>query len=204
MTEEQFSNEAISARLKRLADDAEGETVTLDWVLTQLDDRAFGLFLLVLALPCCLPFLYGLPQIVAFPMLFIAVQFMMGRSSPWLPERLGNREVSKAGLQKLAERAEPWLKRVEAISRPRLSALTHPPFERFVAVMLVIFCATILFPFPLTNSVPAFAVALVSFGLLQRDGVLVILGGIIGTVWIGLLLYAGAALSVLIRGWLGI
>lgn len=201
---DQATPEAISERLTRLADEAETDTVSLNWVLEQLDDRAFGLFLLVLALPCCLPFLYGLPQIVALPMLFIAVQYMIGRPTPWLPDRLGKREVSKDGLQRLANRAGPWLRRIEAISRPRLGALTAPPLERVVAVMLVIFCATILFPFPLTNSVPAFAVAVVAFGLLQRDGILVILGGIIGVIWIGLLLYAGATLGTLVRGWLGI
>jgi len=194
----------ISRRLFKLAEDAEGEAVTLDWILAQLHERAFGLFLLVLALPCCIPFLYGIPQIVALPLMFVSAQILMGRTSPWLPERLGAREESKAGLQNLAERARPWLERVEALSRPRLAALTHPPIDRLVGVALVLFSASILVPLPGTNTVPGFAVVLVSMGLLQRDGILVLLGSLLGTVWIATLIFAGATLASLVKGWLGL
>ena len=59
MDESSFENLPISRRLTQLAEDAESETVTLDWIMTQLHERAFGLFLLILALPCCIPFLMG-------------------------------------------------------------------------------------------------------------------------------------------------
>jgi hypothetical protein len=52
--------------------------------------------------------------------------------------------------------------------------------------------------------VPGIAVVIVAMGLLQRDGVLVILGGLLGTAWIASLVFAGASLVSLIRAWLGI
>lgn len=195
---------AISARLEQLAEDAPTETVTLAWVLDDLHERAFGLFLLFLALPCCIPFLYGVPQIVALPMMFIAVQVLIGRRSPWLPEKLGARTISKESLAGLAGRAGPWLRRIEALSRPRLTALTRFPADRVVGLALVLFSASILVPLPGTNTVPGFAVVIVSMGLLQRDGALVILGSIIGTLWIGTLIFAGASLASLIKAWLGL
>ncbi len=194
----------ISRRLFQLAEDAEGDTVTLDWILRQLHERAFGLFLLILALPCCIPFLYGIPQIVALPLMFVSAQILMGRTSPWLPERLGLRDVSKTGLQSLAERAKPWLERIEALSRPRLGVLTRPPVDRLVGIALVLFSASILVPLPGTNTVPGFAVVIVSMGLLQRDGILVLAGSVIGTVWIATLIIAGATLASLIKGMLGL
>ena len=45
---------------------------------------------------------------------------------------------------------------------------------------------------------------IVAMGLLQRDGILVILGGIIGTAWIGTLIFAGASLASLIKASLGL
>ena len=122
----------------------------------------------------------------------------------WLPKGLGAREVSKSSLEGLAERAKPWLERIEAVSRPRLGALTHAPLDRFVGVALVLFSASILVPLPGTNTVPGFAVVLVSMGLLQRDGALVILGSVLGTAWIATLVFAGATLASLIKGWLGL
>jgi len=195
---------AISERLDQLAANAPTDTVTLSWVLDDLNERAFGLFLLFLALPCCIPFLYGVPQIVALPMMFVSVQILFGRRSPWLPEKLGARTVSKDSLTGLAERAGPWLRRIEALSRPRLTALTRTPADRMVGLALVLFSASILVPLPGTNTVPGFAVVIVSMGLLQRDGVMVILGGILGTLWIGTLIFAGASLASLIKAWLGL
>lgn len=193
----------ISERLDQLARDAGGAAVTLDWVLAQLHERAFGLFLLVLALPCCIPFLYGVPQIVALPLMFISLQILLGRSVPWLPARLGARQVEAASLARLSDRAGPWLRRIEAVSRPRLAALTRRPLDQIVGVALVIFSASILVPLPGTNTVPGIAVVIVAMGLLQRDGLLVILGSLLGMAWIGTLLVAGATLASLITGWIG-
>lgn len=195
---------AISQQLVKLAVDAPADTVTLDWVLAQLNERAFGLFLLVLALPCCIPFLYGIPQVVALPLMFVSVQILLGRTSPWLPTKLGARTVSKAALHSLAARAGPWLRKIEAVSRPRLTALSRPPLDRLVGLGLVLFSASILIPLPGTNSVPGVAVVMISMGLLQRDGFLILSGLFLGTVWIATLIVAGATLASLLRGWIGL
>jgi len=197
-------NMAISQRLHLLASDAKGDAVELNWVLSELHERAFGLFLLVLALPCCIPFLYGIPQIVALPLMFVSVQIVLGRKTPWLPKKLGARTISTEGLHNLARRAEPWLVRIEAFSRPRLSVLTHSPADRAVGLALILFSASIMVPLPGTNTVPGFAVVIVSMGLLQRDGILVILGAILGTAWIATLIFAGVSLASLIKGWIGL
>ncbi len=194
----------ISRRLHKLAEDAGSETVTLDWILGNLHERAFGLFLLILALPCCIPFLYGIPQVVSLPLMFVSAQIMAGRTSPWLPARLGAREVTRDSLQNLAKRASPWLERIEALSHPRLPALTRPPLDRLVGIALVLFSASILVPLPGTNTVPGIAVVIIAVGLLERDGLYVLAGSLIGTVWISTLIFAGATLVSLIKGWMGL
>ncbi|MEX0371810.1 MAG: exopolysaccharide biosynthesis protein [Tateyamaria sp.] len=194
---------AISDKLAQLAADSEGEAVSLFSILQQLHERAFGLFLLVLALPCCIPFLYGIPQIVALPLMFVSAQILLGRRVPWLPTKLGTRTISAEGLNTLAQRSAPWLKRIEAVSKPRLTALTLPPADRVIGFALVLFSASILVPLPGTNTVPGFAVVLVAMGLLQRDGILVLVGTALGTAWIGTLLFAGVTLASLISSWIG-
>jgi hypothetical protein len=146
----------------------------MDWIMAQLHERAFGLFLLVLALPCCIPFLYGVPQIVALPLMFISAQMLIGRETPWLPRKLGARSVSKdvAGGPRAPRRA------VAAPDRgrqpPAARAADAPPLDRVVGLALVLFSASILVPLPGTNTVPGIAVVIVAMGLLQRDGILVI------------------------------
>lgn len=204
MTPSTHTDLAISQQLAQLAAEASDGTVTLDWVLRHLNERAFGLFLLVMALPCCIPFLYGIPQVVALPLMLVSVQILFGRRTPWLPTKLGARTVTKESLQSLSDRAGPWLRKIEAVSRPRLTALSRPPIDRLVGLGLVLFSASILVPLPGTNTVPGMAVVIISMGLLQRDGILILLGLLFGTAWIATLIVAGATLATLLRGWLGI
>jgi hypothetical protein len=50
----------------------------------------------------------------------------------------------------------------------------------------------------MTNTVPGFGVALASFGLMQKDGLMVIGGMVIGSAWImGLLTAVALGLSTL-------
>ena len=159
-----------------------------------------GVLLLVLALPCCLPFVYLLPQIVSLPMLFLAGQMAMGRQSPWLPERLAERSFDADTLRRVIRLAKPWLAIVEWFVRPRLGFLTENPVMRIIGALLLIPTASILVPLPLTNSVPGIAVALVAIGLVERDGLMVIGGLALGLGWVSALVIGGqAAISALIE-----
>ena len=157
-------------------------------ILDRLEERAFGAMLFILALPCAIPFLYGVPQVVSLPMMALTLQMLAGREEPWLPEKFGKRMINKSGLQRTSRFGRKWFGWLEVISHPRLTFLAGKRMERVVAVFLTAFAASILVPLPLTNSTPAIAVAIVAFGLMARDGILVILGAILGSVWIGILL----------------
>ena len=175
--------------IEAMAGEAAPEGYTLRQIMDRLDERAFGAMLFVLALPCCVPFLYLVPQIVALPMMALALQMAAGREEPWLPSKLAERRIDKMGLTNTARGGRKWFGWVEALARPRLTFLTGKGPERVIGAILCIFCASILVPLPMTNTVPGFAVALASFGLIQRDGVLIIVGMIIGTAWVAALIY---------------
>lgn len=191
---------SVSERLAKLAVDAPGESVTIGWILDQFNERAFGLFLLVLALPCCVPFLYGVPQLVSLPMLFIAGQMSLGRRAPWLPERLRRRTIKTASLADLSRRAGPYLAWFERLSRPRLTAFTRAPLDQGIGALLAICCLSILTPLPGTNTVPGIGVAIASLGLLQRDGGLTLLGTAIGLIWVAFLILAAGGLAAWLVG----
>jgi hypothetical protein len=181
--------------LDSLANDAPEEGMALGALISRLGDRAFGVPLVLLALPCCIPFLYGVPQIVALPMTALAFQLMMGRASPWLPRKFEGRIIAKADLHRMAAQGHRFFGWTEAIIRPRLTLMSGPIGERVIGVFLTLFCLSILTPLPGTNTVPGFAVAMTAMGLMARDG-LVILGGLIlGTLWIGALIFGALFLG---------
>lgn len=190
--------------IEAMAAEAGEDGYTLREIMDRLDERAFGAMLFVLALPCCVPFLYLVPQIVALPMMALALQMAAGREEPWLPSKLAARRIDRAGLANTARGGRKWFGWVEAIARPRLTFLTGAGPERIIGAILVVFCASILVPLPMTNTVPGFAVALASFGLIQRDGLLVIAGLVLGSAWVGFLISVAVFGMSTVRGLIGI
>lgn len=179
-----------------------GPTATLGDVVDRLDERAFGFLLLLLALPCCLPFVYVLPQIVALPMLALAGQMAMGGRHPWLPKKLHDRRFEIAALARVLSRAERYVGWVERFASPRLRPVTSHLGNRIVGVLLLAPIASILVPLPSTNTAPGIGVAISALGLIERDGVLVVGGLLFGIAWVALLLILGNEAVELIRGWL--
>lgn len=187
-SEEEVMAEAAAGDMA-VEDGPAEETSTLGALLDAMDERAYGLLLLILALPCCLPFLYGIPQIVALPMIAITAQLALGREAPWLPKPLRERRFEIAGMRNVVTRAAKYLGWVERLARPRLSFLTDNQGARVVGLLLLIPCASILVPLPSTNTIPGLGVAIASVGLLERDGALTLLGLLIGLGWVALLIF---------------
>lgn len=160
------------------------EKSTLGALIDAMDERAFGLLLLLLALPCCLPFLYLIPQIVAVPMIAITAQLALGRGAPWLPAKLRKREFEIAGMKNVVTRTSRYLGWVEKLARPRLSVLTDGVAVRVIGALLLIPCVSILVPLPSTNTAPGIGVAIASVGLLERDGLLTLAGVLFGIAWV--------------------
>lgn len=179
-----------------------GPQASLGNILDLLDERAFGFLLLLLALPCCLPFVYILPQIVALPMLALAAQLATGRSHPWLPGKMARRTFQIDQFEGVVKRASRYVGWFERLAHPRLRFLTEGIGVRIMGALLIIPCASILVPLPSTNTAPGIGVAIASVGLIERDGLLVLLGLLIGLVWVGLLLFLGVEGLQLLKAWL--
>ena len=201
-------NKSHIALLEHIAGTAPNEGAALGDILEQLDERAFGAMLFLLAMPCAIPLLYGVPQVVALPMLFLTGQILIGRSQPWLPERFSTRRMSAENLSRAAKIARKWFGWTEWFVSPRLTFLTSRYMRPLIGVFLTAFTASILVPLPLTNSVPAMAVAVVAVGLMARDGILMTLGLIVGTIWVGSLAFFGEIMVrtgvSAIKAWIGL
>ncbi|GGK22537.1 exopolysaccharide biosynthesis protein [Salinarimonas ramus] len=193
-------HEPASAILARVGETAPGERIPLGDLVDALGERTFGLVMLVLALPCAIPFLYGVPQIVSVPMVFVAAQLVIGRRALWLPQGLRARAFAKADYMAMIDRARPWLVRFEHLSRPRLGFLASGAAERVVGLAMLVASLSIAVPLPLTNTVPGIGVAIIAVGLIERDGLLVLGGALVALVWIGFLVFAGATVIDVVLG----
>jgi hypothetical protein len=177
---------ALSAAetLRRLADTGDGDRVTLDEILLALGNHAFGLLVLVLALPNAIPgpvipFL-SLP--FALCILALAYQILTGEARPLLPSWLRRRAITRAHFRKFVDRAEPVLRRLERWLKPRASRLVHSnDRHRVLGVALIVFALVLALPIPLGNGPQAFAICIVALGMFESDDRVIgigIIGGV--------------------------
>lgn len=190
--------ETIAAVLRRLTDPARGERITLDEAIETLGDRAYGLAMLMLALPMAVPIsaIPGISTVFGIPLILISAQLMLGRPKPWLPQWLGTKSLSRADLARMIDKALPWLERCERYVRPRLLALVSPLAERAIGAAATFMATIMALPIVLGNQPPAVAIALFALAVIERDGLFVILGAIVAilaTLLVGAVLTAFAA-----------
>jgi len=182
----------VTRLLRRLADDGGDAGLTLHEIRDRLDERAYGLLILLLSIPCLVPGLYGVPQVVGLIVILLAGQMLVGREEPWLPRWFLNLRCKGSWLKAMADFAETKLGWIDRLSRPRLRRFADGPGEKLAAVFMIL--ATVTIVMPLTNTIPSIALALLSVGLIQRDGLFVLAGCAVTTVWLTLLSALGTGL----------
>jgi len=193
-----------------LADWLAGETrerVTLGDVLDQFGDRAFGVLLLVLAIPNVIP-MPGLSTVVGVPMIALGLQMAWGARCPWLPRRMSEIGFEREAFRSMMERVRPRLEWVERLLRPRSLVLTGPTAERFLGLVVATLGAVLSLPIVFGNLPPAVGVGLIALGLIERDGVAVALGlfvGVLSMLWVAALAFGlGEAATFLFHRLVGI
>lgn len=184
----------VTRLLRRLADDGGDAGLTLHEIRDRLDERAYGLLILLLSIPCLVPGLYGVPQIVGLIVILLAGQMLVGREEPWLPRWFLNLRCKGTWLKAMADFAESKLGWIDRLSRPRLRRFADGPGEKLAAVFMIL--ATLTIVMPLTNTIPSVALALLSVGLIQRDGLFVLAGCAVTTVWLTILGALGTGLLI--------
>jgi hypothetical protein len=162
--------------------DSGPDGLSISEILDRLDERAFGIVILILAIPCLVPALYGVPQIVGVPIVLLAGQMLLGRREPWLPASWLRRRISREWLGRMADFADKRMRWIERLSKPRLRLMTSGAGERFAALMMILATLTIILP--MTNSVPSLGLTLMAAGLIERDGLFVLAGELVAMAWI--------------------
>ncbi|WP_448206575.1 exopolysaccharide biosynthesis protein [Azospirillum sp. sgz302134] len=167
-----------------------------------LGDRAFGALLLFLSIPNVLP-VPGLSTVTGLPMILIGAQMAAGRDRPWLPRKIAAATVDRDAFLRVIARAHPYVDRLERHLRPRLPGLTSPTAERLLGLAVVVLATILALPIVFGNQPPAFAIALIALGLIEKDGAFVAAGLAAGVVAIAIvaavLLGLGQAAMLLIH-----
>lgn len=169
----------LSEILRELADEPGRERVSVGDILTTMSGRASAALLFLFAAPNVIPAPPGTSALLGLPMIYLASQMML-RRQPWLPGVIAARSMRIDDFAALVNRAVPMLARAERMLRPRFLVLVNPTAERIIGGFCLILALVVALPIPLGNMLPAFAVSVLALGFLERDGLWVIIGAVLG------------------------
>lgn len=173
---------SLSSLLLDFAADFSAERVRVRDITESLGQRSFGFILLIFAIPNSLPII-GIPGVSAvtgLPLLFVAVQMALGHQRVYLPRWIADSSIARDDFQRLIAKVAPWLERVEHLMRPRIPILTNGSAERWLGACCVSLAFLLILPIPLGNLLPGLGILFIALGLIERDGLCVCLGLLLG------------------------
>jgi hypothetical protein len=169
----------LSVELAELHARAGDRAVPLREVIFVLRNRAYLLLIILLALPFIQPVpLPGLSTPFGLAIVLIALRLSLGQR-PWLPKRIQRAKLPAGFFGKVLTFTAKLLRYLESILRPRWPAITGTALINQLHAIVIFTSASILLlplPIPLSNLLPAWAIFLIASGLLERDGLFIILG----------------------------
>ncbi len=166
--------------LENVVKTAVGDKISIQDLMLAMNSGGFALIMTIFSLPIIIPLPPPFPSLISIPMVLFSFQMMVGYKSPRLIKKLSNLQVSRKTLAMMIEKSSPYIKKAENLAKPRLLALSSPWFERVIGFFCFIFSMSVLLPMPLSNFLPGLGVLVASFGLLGKDGALILLGLFIG------------------------
>ncbi len=181
---------SISDIFSKIEENITGKEVSISSLLEAVHERGFGFILFIFAVPMALPLPVppGVNIILASPLILLTAQQALGRHTIWLPQFMLKKTIKSDSLRSIIKSSLPWFNKLEFLVKPRFEFITSGIFSNMIGIFGFIMALTICIPLPLTNTVPSLGIALMALGVIMRDGLAVILGAIIGMLWVTILL----------------
>lgn len=186
----------VSAIVAAICDGDAEERVSLDDLLQAFGLRAFGLLVLIFALPNGVPapIAPGLSAVLGAPLLLIGGQMVLGFRTPWFPQSWLRRSFRRGDVARMLRPAIPVITKVERYIQPRLPVVAGYQARRLIGAIVLWNAFLLSLPVPFGNLIPAWAIILTALGQVEHDGALV-LGGAVATVvatgWVWFLIDVG-------------
>ena len=169
----------LSVELADLRARLGAKPMTLREVIHSLRGRAYTLLVILLALPFITPIpLPGLSPPFGLAIAFIALRLALGQR-PWLPMKLQRKQLPAGFFDRVFAVAGKVIALLETFLRPRLALISAPGAMLQLHALFILISALVLLlplPIPFSNTFPAWTILLLAAGMLERDGLFILLG----------------------------
>lgn len=178
---------SLKEALEQLLKNADGKPVELSYVMHSLAGRGYPALLVLIGLPFCFPLqIPGFSTPFGLFLAFMGLRIAFGKQIH-CPQFI-NRTISYESLEKIVNASLWGLKKTHSIVKERWSFLSTTPKLHLVHGVVIFFLGLTLalpLPIPFTNILVAAPIVCLGLGLLEDDGLFVILGYILAFIAVG-------------------
>lgn len=175
----------VLERLQAVAEKPDAK-ITCNSLIELLGHKSHVLAILVFSVLNLLPGPPGYSVVIGLAIMAFSVMMLLDRQL-MLWSFVGDRRLPLGLLLKLLEFLARFTRIISRLSKPRFAWMSSKPILPFVAIYAFLMGVAMLFPIPFTNTLPSLGLAVICVGILNRDGVAMMLGTIISLIGIVLL-----------------
>ncbi|MCX6968136.1 MAG: exopolysaccharide biosynthesis protein [Verrucomicrobia bacterium] len=177
---------------------AEGRSLSIGEIESILQSRGVALLIMLLSAPFLIPSVPGLSTPFGAAIILMGACLACGRK-PWLPQFVLRRELSLEMLRKILGVLIQLLQCMERLTQPRIEFLqSGPGMSNLIGLGIASGGIFLFLPImvPVMNTLPTLSILFLTAGMMERDGLFVILGyffGLAAWVYFGAWLLLGKA-----------
>lgn len=148
------------------------EQMSLGEIIDRTQHAGFGFVAALLAI-ASVP-LVGLTIPFGIAVAALGVQMIVGLARPWLPQTIRRRQVTRASLASLSQKVTKWTGKIAGVVRERWVWMTAGPMWTICGAAMMLQGLSLTLPVPGADGLFVVPIVLYGVGLLERDGLLVL------------------------------
>jgi hypothetical protein len=200
----------LSQTLSQLLIEYTDKPLPLYILVEKAGSNGFGMIAGILTIPMLIPLpipLAGFSTLVGSGIILMGCQLALGFEQPYLPGRIARQELSPSASQKLLQNLNRLLQPLERMAKQRFPRFSNSWVGRRTIGICLAWNALLMslpLPIPLTNLLPAYTILFLAIGILELDGLFILIG--YGMTTATTLFFASIAGAIwqLINNWLHI
>ncbi|WP_454785393.1 exopolysaccharide biosynthesis protein [Legionella sp. WA2024007413] len=164
--------------------------MTFRELLNKFHQKDNFFIIILLAIPPATPlsFIPGFSALFGFMIAVISLQLLASRKKIWLPSKLSEKKVPpqiNEGILKLI----PYIEFLEKYIKNRAKFLTSRFIRPLFVVFIFILSLLLMLPIPYVDFFSSSAIIMISMGIIQKDGLLIIVAFILSLIYLLILFY---------------
>ncbi len=174
-----------SKLLHELVENASGkEFISFGEINAHLSKRGFAILLILFAFPMAIPLPYppGFTTVLGIPLLLFSIQMLLAMKKPWLPDWAAKKTIKVSHLSFAVSKTAKYFILLEKKLKVRLPYLSSTTGERIIGLISLLCSFSVVLPIMFGNAVPSAGICIMALGLLSKDGVVIIIGIIVGII----------------------